>query len=209
MQIFFFLIIGHHLQVAQTTKLFLVCWNNLIEVPPVSSKLGSICRLWGQKALGYECQSRNTCVHASCFSRVRLFATPWTAAHQAPLSMGFSRQEYWSGLPCPSPGDFSGPGTEPVSPAAPALQADSLPLSHQGSPRADVTSLLKGPRASYVALLSLWLKQESAHRRWQTASKRLTLPPYLGLEHDETTTFETKSPVSYWGHFPIGVIAKR
>ena len=44
-------------------------------------------------------------------------ATPWTVAHQAPLSMGFPRQEYWSGLPCPSPGDLSKSGVEPVSPA--------------------------------------------------------------------------------------------
>jgi len=58
----------------------------------------------------------------------------WTAAHQAPLSMGFSRQEYWSGLPCPSPGHLPDSGIEPVSPVAPALQADSLPLSYQGSP---------------------------------------------------------------------------
>ena len=50
-------------------------------------------------------------------SRVRLFATPWTVAHQAPLSMRFSRQEYWSGLPFPSPGDLPDPGTEPGSPA--------------------------------------------------------------------------------------------
>ena len=56
-------------------------------------------------------------------SRVRLFVTPWTVARQAPLSMGFSRQEYWSGLPFPSPGDFPNPGTKPGSPA---LQADTL-----------------------------------------------------------------------------------
>ena len=46
---------------------------------------------------------------------------PWTAAHQAPLSMGFSRQEHWSGLPCPSPGTLSDPGIEPVSPASPGI----------------------------------------------------------------------------------------
>ena len=51
----------------------------------------------------------------SCCSHVRLFVTPWTVAHQAPLSMGFSRQEYWSGLPFPSPGDLPDPGIEPVS----------------------------------------------------------------------------------------------
>ena len=56
-------------------------------------------------------------------SRVRLFATPWTMAHQAPPSMGFSRQEYWSGLPFPSPGDLPNPGIEPGSPA---FQADAL-----------------------------------------------------------------------------------
>ena len=62
-------------------------------------------------------------------SCVRLFATPWTVAHQAPLSMGFSRQEYCSGLPFPFPGDFPDSGIKPKSPA---LQVDSLPLSHLG-----------------------------------------------------------------------------
>ena len=56
-------------------------------------------------------------------SRVQLFATPWTVAYQAPLSMGFSRQKYWSGLPFPSPGDLPDPGFEPMSAA---LQADVL-----------------------------------------------------------------------------------
>ena len=62
-------------------------------------------------------------------SRVRLFATPWTVAHQAPLSMGFSRQEYWSGLPFPSPGDLLDPGIEPRSLA---LQAEALTSEPQG-----------------------------------------------------------------------------
>ena len=57
--------------------------------------------------------------------------TPWTVAYLAPLSMGFSRWEYWSGLPCPPPEDLPNPG---IKPASPALQADSLPLSHPGSP---------------------------------------------------------------------------
>ena len=51
----------------------------------------------------------------------RLFLTPWTVVHQAPLSMEFSRQEYWSGLPLPSPGDLPDPGTEPGSPALKAV----------------------------------------------------------------------------------------
>ena len=57
-------------------------------------------------------------------SHVQLFAAPWTVAHQAPLSMGFFRKEYWRGLPFPSPGDLSSPEVESWSPA---LQADSLP----------------------------------------------------------------------------------
>ena len=60
------------------------------------------------------------------------FASPWTVAREAPLFLGFSRQEYWSELPFPFPGDLPDPGTEPESPA---LQADSLPLSHLGSPK--------------------------------------------------------------------------
>ena len=64
-------------------------------------------------------------------SRVRLFAILWTVAYQTPPSMGFSRQEYWSGLPFPSPGDLPNPGIEPLSLV---LQVNSLPLSHQRSP---------------------------------------------------------------------------
>ena len=63
----------------------------------------------------------------SRFSHVWLFVTWWTVAHQAPPSMGFSRQENWSGLLCPSPGNLPNPGIEPVSSADPALQTDSLP----------------------------------------------------------------------------------
>ena len=59
----------------------------------------------------------------------------WTVAHQAPLSMGCFRQEYWSGLPFPTPGDLPNPGIKPASILSPALQADSLPLSHRGNPR--------------------------------------------------------------------------
>ena len=56
-----------------------------------------------------------------------------TVVHQAPLSMGFSRQEYWSRLPFPPPGHLPDPGIEPEFPVAAALQADPLPLSHQGT----------------------------------------------------------------------------
>ncbi|CAI9168887.1 unnamed protein product [Rangifer tarandus platyrhynchus] len=69
----------------------------------------------------------------SCFSRVWLFETPWAIAHQAPLSMGLSRQEYWSGLSCPAPGGLPDPRTERLSPVSPASQADSFLLSHRGN----------------------------------------------------------------------------
>ena len=75
------------------------------------------------------CTSFHRC-HAcmlSCFGHVWLFATPWTVTCQAPLSMGFSRQEYWSRLPCLPSSDLPYPGMEPVSPA---LWADSLLLNH-------------------------------------------------------------------------------
>ena len=65
-------------------------------------------------------------------SHVRLFATPWTVAHQAPPSMEFSRQEYWNRLPFPSAGDLPDPGTEPRSPA---LQADALTSEPPGKPK--------------------------------------------------------------------------
>ena len=62
-------------------------------------------------------------------SRVQLFVTPWTVAYKAPLSMEFSRQEYWNGLPFPSPGDFPHPG---IKPGSPAMQADALPSEPPG-----------------------------------------------------------------------------
>ena len=70
----------------------------------------------------------------SHFSRVQFSVTLWALAHQAPLSVGYSRQEYWSGLPCPFPVDLPNPGIEHPSLASPALQADSLALSHLGAP---------------------------------------------------------------------------
>ena len=70
-------------------------------------------------------------VKVKSLGRVRLFATPWTVAYQAPLSMGFSRQYYWSGLPFPSPGDLPEPGIERLSPA---LYSDALPSELQEKP---------------------------------------------------------------------------
>ena len=75
--------------------------------------------------------SHTSKVKVKSLSHVWLFATLWTVAYQAYLSMGFSRQEYWSGLPFPSPGDLPDPGTEPRSPT---LRADTLPSEPPGKP---------------------------------------------------------------------------
>ena len=77
-------------------------------------------------------------------NRVRLFATAWTVARQAPLSMGFSRQEYWSELPFPSPGDHPDPRIKPTSLASSACQVDSFLLHHLGSPVVMVVVVTRG-----------------------------------------------------------------
>jgi len=74
------------------------------------------------------------CVRAKSLSCARLFATLWTLAKQAPLSMGFSQQGYWSGLPWPPPGDLPDLGIKLVSRMSPALAGGSLPLASPGKP---------------------------------------------------------------------------
>ena len=72
------------------------------------------------------------CVYTQLLSRVQLFAIPWSVAHQAPLSMEFSRQEYWNGLPFPPPEDLPDPEIKLKVLASPALQAVSLPIAPPG-----------------------------------------------------------------------------
>ena len=74
------------------------------------------------------------CCVLSRFSHSRLLVTAWIVGHQAPLSMGFFRQEYWSGLPCSPPGDLPNPGIEPASLMSPALAGGFLPLAPPGKP---------------------------------------------------------------------------
>ena len=74
-------------------------------------------------------------MHAQLLSRVQLFATPQTVARQAPLSMGFSKQEHWSRLPSPPTGDLPDPGIEPASLMSPAWQAGPLSIAPLGKPR--------------------------------------------------------------------------
>ena len=95
------------------------------------------------------------------FSCVGLFVTPWIVALQAPLSMGFSRPEYWSGLPRPPPGDLSNPGIEPRSPA---FQPDSLAAEPQG--KHPVKFLFFFPSLSSWGLLVIYVSHFSVNR-WQ------------------------------------------
>ena len=90
--------------------------------PPISSET----LLYLLPYFLYESESEKK---VKSLSYVWLFATLWAVAHQAPLPMGFSRREYWSGLPFPPPGDLPEPGTEPVSPVSPAPQAILYRLS--------------------------------------------------------------------------------
>ena len=100
------------------------------------------------------------CVYAQSLGRVRLCVTPWTVARQAPLSMGFSRQEHWSGLPCPPPGDLPNPGTEPASLETSALAGGfSASYTAWDSHWAGVTE----PRAL------LYVDQKAQHRRTSAA----------------------------------------
>ena len=82
-------------------------------------------------------------MHAQSLSCVQLFVTPWTVAQQAPLSMEFSRQEYWTGLPFPPSGDLPNPEIESRSPVSPALQADSLPAEPSEKPVTYIYSILQ------------------------------------------------------------------
>ena len=81
----------------------------------------------------------------SSFCHVRFCATPWTVARQAPLSMGFSRQEYWSGLPCPPPGDLPNPGINPCLLRLLHWQAGSLPLVSPGKPHLNTDNISFSP----------------------------------------------------------------
>ena len=82
-------------------------------------------------------------------SRVQLLATPWTVAYQAPPPMGFSRQEYWSGVPFPSPGDLSNPGIKPTSPS---FQADTLTAEPPGKLKKDTHIQKDFPKHGAAAL---------------------------------------------------------
>ena len=111
-------------------------------------------------------------------SRVRLFVTPWTVAHQASPSMEVSRQEYWSGLPFPSPGDLPDPGIEPGSPA---LQADALPSEPPGKPS----------KCRFLTCLwevhlvdSEWVPESSIFNTWVQNPKSTVTKSHISFRRD-------------------------
>ena len=112
---------------SRSAWIFVICNQGVLTSPTVDRWLNvSLHPIW-------------TCVYMcvcmlSHFGRVWLFATPWTLTLQAPLSMGFSRQEYWSELPCPPPRDPPDSGVEFMSPVSPVLQVDFLPTESPGKP---------------------------------------------------------------------------
>ena len=83
-------------------------------------------------------------MHAQPVSCAQLFATPWTIAYQASLSMGFSKQEHWSGTPFPPPGDLPDPGIQPLSPESPALASRFFTSKLPGKPRTSSNSCYSG-----------------------------------------------------------------
>ena len=109
--------------------------------------------------------------HAACTSEsvshsvVSDSATSWTVAHQGPLSMGFSRIEYWNGLPFPSPGDLPDPGIEPAFAVTPVSQADSLPAEPTGKPVASYLSVSLVLMCPLCSLHSNWNNDLKQHRQ--------------------------------------------
>ena len=94
-----------------------------------------------------------TCMYAQLLSRVQLSATTWIVAQQSPLSMGFSRQEYWNALPFPSPGYLPNPGTEATSPVSPVLAGRFFTTE---PPRKPITTVPMANRAAHCILNYTW-----------------------------------------------------
>ena len=105
----------------------------------------------------------------SVLSRVWLFVNPRTAACQAPLSMGFSRHEYWSEVPFPPPGHFSDPGIEPTSLGLLHGQADSLPLVPPGKPKSSILT----PKHTWRTHVSISMLRGSQRRTRQVVGKKM------------------------------------
>ena len=117
-------------------------------VPPRPSSVRVPCGCRGKRVRVCVCAC--VCVCVCVLSHVRLCASPWTVARRAPLSVGFPRQEHWSGLPFPSPGESSRPGTELESPVPPALAGGLFTTEQPGKPRGKSTADLNERRDTGV-----------------------------------------------------------
>ena len=144
----------------------------------------------------------NACM-LSCFSSVRLFATLWTAAHQAPLSMEFPRQEYWSGLPCPPRGDLPHPGIEPSSLKSPHWQVGSLPLVPPGKPHLICTLSLKKSLQ-----IKKTKKQQQQNKTW-TCEETCILNYSSLLKPPRWCTRNLKFHLSFVSFVILGCVKKR
>ena len=137
-------------------------------------------------------QLHSLCLHAQWLNRVWLFVTPWTVALQAPLSMEFSQQEYWSGLPFRSPGDLPDPGIEARSPA---LQVDSFPYEPPGKLHSMyslfITTVTED--SDLTDLRQIIAVSTCGHRSTEVITLRRTGPPTMTLTADikqaETSSF--------------------
>ena len=123
----------------------------------------------------------------SHFSCVRLFVTLWTIACQAPLSMGFSRQEYLSGLPCPPPGDLPSPGIEPTSPTSPALAGGFFTTAPHEKPFIPVViydkTMLMFSLWSLIGINECWLGEPLVPDAPQYHQEESHLDPSTSLPH--------------------------
>ena len=137
---------------------------------------------------------------AVLLSHVQLFATPWTVARQAPLSVEFSGKEYWSGLPCPSPGDLPDAG---IKPRSPALQSNSLPSEPPGKPMMSTS-----PREETAGTGAL-----AGHPRTHTPRRAPPGQETLLDIHRSTKTDLSPRPYDFWsfvaqklplGYGPLG-----
>ena len=124
-------------------------------------------------------------VKVKSLSCVWLFTTPWTIAYQAPQSMGFSRQEYWSTLPLPSPGDLPNPGIEPEFPE---LQAYALPSEPQRKPLVWKSMVIQGSVIAVIWLkLKMWKRRVKSRKSQIWRSSRPRLGSHLYARHQALT----------------------
>ena len=122
----------------------------------------------------------------NCFSRVLLFVTPWTVAHQAPLSMGFSRQEYWSWLPLPAPGGLPYPGIKPTVLTSPALAGRFFTTSATWEASVGISQPLK-----------ISLKSEVVYPNKRQYPKKLKAKNGLQLLIDKILKHSLLVPIQY------------